>query len=112
MTSSAISPRPCCEPAAICYPRSSAPMPRPSPPRTGRFSLCGLSPARRAEQTGDQADRNHDYGAEQEVAPQSVDGIEAQIIDPVEQPPDAADDIPGIQTDRGEHHPDQGRQQD
>src|SRR6195952_1988898 len=55
---------------------------------------AALAPARRAEHSRDQPDRNHDHGAEQEVPPQPADGIEAEIIDPVEQPTDAADDIP------------------
>ena len=40
-----------------------------------------LSPARRAEQPRQQPDRDHDHGAEQEVAPQPVDGVEAEIPD-------------------------------
>src|SRR6202023_3352016 len=68
---------------------------------------CDLSPAWRAEHPRYQPDRDHDHGAEQEVAPQPVDGVEAEIPEPLEQQPDAIEDIPGIEADRGEHHADQ-----
>src|ERR1700737_291492 len=71
-----------------------------------------LSPARRAEHPRQQPDRDHDHGAEQEVAPQPVDGVKAEIPDSLKQQPDAVDDIPGIEADGGEHHADQNRQQD
>src|SRR5439155_13812028 len=71
-----------------------------------------LSAARGAEQPRQQPDRDHDHGAEQEVAPQPVDGVEAEIPQPLEQHPDAVQDIPGIESDCGEHHADQDRQQD
>src|SRR4030081_1443989 len=71
-----------------------------------------LSPARGAEHPRQQPDRNHDHGAEQEVAPQPVDGVEAEIPDPLKQKPDAVDDIPGVEANSGKHHPDQDRQQD
>src|ERR1700683_5128391 len=54
---------------------------------------CQLSPAWRAEHPRDQPDRNHDHGAEQEVAPQPVDGVKAEIPDSLEQQADAVDDI-------------------
>src|ERR1700694_1524367 len=71
-----------------------------------------LSPARRAEHPRQQPDRYHDHGAEQEVAPQPVDGVKAEIPEPLKQQPDAVEDIPGIEADRGEHHAHQNRQQD
>src|SRR4051794_10162720 len=71
-----------------------------------------LPAARRAEDPRQHENRDHDDGAEQEVAPQPVDGIEAEIPQPLYQQPDAVDDIPGIEADRGEHHADQDRQQD
>src|SRR5271169_3835374 len=45
---------------------------------TNKRRLRDLSPARRAEHPRYQPDRDHDHGAEQEVAPQPVDGIEAE----------------------------------
>src|SRR5882757_2766950 len=75
-------------------------------------ALRELASARRAEHPRQQPDREHDHGAEQEVAPQPVDGVEAEFPDPLEQQPDAVDDIPGIEADGGEHHADQDRQQD
>src|SRR5262245_54361627 len=71
-----------------------------------------LSPAGATEQPRQQPDRDHDHGAEQEVAPQPVDGIEAEIPQPPEQGLDAVQDIPGIEADGGKHHADQDRQQD
>src|ERR1700676_1186836 len=41
-----------------------------------------LSPARRAEHPRHQPDRYDDHGAEQEVAPQPVDGVKAEVPDP------------------------------
>ena len=61
---------------------------RPQP----RFDL---SPARGAEQPRQQPDRDHDHGAEQEVAPQPVDRVEAEIPEPLEQQADAAQDFQG-----------------
>src|SRR6267142_225887 len=71
-----------------------------------------LSSARGAEHSRQQPDRYHDHGAEQEVAPQPVDGVKAEIPDPLKQKPDAVDDIPGVEANSGKHHPDQDRQQD
>src|SRR3954464_12095344 len=51
-----------------------------------------LSSARGAEHPRQQPDRNHDHGAEQEVAPQPVDGVEAEIPEPPEQGLDAVKD--------------------
>src|SRR3954470_21744454 len=58
--------------------------------------LGALPSARGAEQPRQQPDRDHDHGAEQEVAPQPVDGVEAEIPQPLEQHADAVQDIPGI----------------
>src|SRR5712671_1346043 len=69
--------------------------------------LRKLSPPRRAEHARDQPDRYNDHGAEQEVAPQPVDGVKAEIPDPLKQKPDAVDDIPGVEANSGKHHPDQ-----
>src|ERR1700730_2777091 len=95
------------------------PEPSASPQPTNRNCIGGsllskekLSPARRAEHARQQPDRNHDHGAEQEVAPHPVDGIEAEIPEPLKQQPDAREDIPGIEADCGEHHADQNGQQD
>src|SRR5882672_11026300 len=76
------------------------------------FPNHALSPARRTEHPRQQPDRNDDRGAEQEVAPQPVDGVKAEIPDPLKQKPDAVDDIPGVEANSGKHHPDQDRQQD
>src|ERR1700733_10760929 len=81
---------------------------KPVPP----FPDHALSPARGAEQPHQQPQRNDDHGAEQEVAPQPVDRVEAEIPDTLKQQFDAAQDIPGIETDRGQHDPDQDREQD
>src|SRR3954451_7449451 len=72
----------------------------------------GLAPARRAKNTHQEPDRDHDHRAEQEIAPQPVDGIEAEVPQPLKQHADAMQDVPGIEADRGEHHADQDRQQD
>src|ERR1700760_80277 len=71
-----------------------------------------LASARRAEQPRQQPDRDHDHGAEQEIAPHPVDRVEAEIPQPVEEALDAQDDVVGIEADRGEHDADQDRQQD
>src|SRR3954462_4324416 len=61
------------------------PEPSASPQPTNRsFIGCSLDlfdlwSARAAEQPRQQPDRDHDDGAEQEVAPQPVDGVEADI---------------------------------
>src|SRR5437588_2413034 len=71
-----------------------------------------LSSARGAEQPRQEPDRQHDHGAEQEVAPQPVDGVEAQIPDSLEQEANAVDNIPRVESDRGKHDTDQDREQD
>src|SRR5258708_13991230 len=71
-----------------------------------------LSCARRTKQPGQQPDRNHDHGTEQEVAPQPVDGVKAEVPQPLEQQLNALDDIPGIEAYGREHHAHQDRQQD
>src|SRR5450631_337254 len=60
-----------------------------------------LAAARRTEHPRQQPHRDHDHGAEQEVAPQPVDGVEAEIPQPLEQQADAVDDVPGVESDRG-----------
>src|ERR1700722_13118441 len=74
-----------------------------------RARPADLPAARPAEQSRQQPDRDYDHGAEQEVAPQPVDGIEAEVPDPLDQQTDAVDDIPGIEADRRKHHADQDR---
>src|SRR5258708_5415394 len=64
-------------------------------PEFNETGLRALSSARGAEHSRQQPDRYHDHGAEQEVAPQSVDGVKAEIPDPLKQQADAVDDIPG-----------------
>src|ERR1700741_4205875 len=81
------------------------PEPNASPQPTNRNCIgCGPSlrstPARRAEQPRQQPDRDHDHGAEQEIAPQPVDGVEAEVPEPAEQQLDAAQDVVGIEADR------------
>ena len=91
----------------------SSPTPQPTESQLHRLlPPVSATAARRAEQPRQQPDRDHDHGAEQEVAPQPVDGVEAEIPQPLEQHADAVQDIPGIETDRGEHDADQDRQQD
>src|SRR3954453_3888738 len=68
-------------------------------------------PARRTENAHQQPDRDHDDGAEQEVAPQPVHGIEAEIPQPLEQETNAGDDIPGIEADRRQHDADEDREE-
>src|ERR1700689_3035636 len=75
-------------------------------------SRLALAAARSAEHPRYQPDQNHDHGTEQEITPQAIDGVEAEIPDPLEQQPDAVDDIPGIEADRRQHHTDQNGQQD
>src|SRR5215469_1541131 len=55
----------------------------------GGASTNFLAPARRSKDPGQNEDRDHDDCAEQEVTPQPVDDIEAQIPDAVEQQLDA-----------------------
>src|SRR6185437_4114618 len=64
-------------------------------------TLKRLAAARGSEQPRQEPDRDHDHGAEQEVAPQPVDRIEAEIPEPAEQELDAADDVVGIEADGG-----------
>src|SRR6476659_5172107 len=71
-----------------------------------------LSPAPGAEHPRHQPDRDHDHSAEQEVAPQPVDGVKPEVPEPPKQQLDAGEDIPGIETDGGEDHADEDRQQD
>src|SRR5712664_899629 len=94
--------------------RPPEPKASPQPTNCTRISCCRfwLAAARRAEQPRQQPDRDHDHCAEQEVAPQPVHGVEAEIPEPLKQQLDAADDVVGIEADRSEHHADQDRQQD
>src|SRR6266704_2274490 len=71
-----------------------------------------MLPPVRAEHPRQEPDRNDDHRAEQEIAPQPVDGVKAEIPEPPKQQLDAIEDIPGIETDGGEHHADEYRQQD
>src|ERR1019366_10598705 len=62
------------------------PEPRASPQPTKRNCIGSspaqevLSPARSAEHPRQQPDWHHDHGAKQEVAPQPVDGVKAEVI--------------------------------
>src|SRR5882724_13295594 len=80
--------------------RPPEPKASPQPTNCTRISCCRfrLAAARRAEQPRQQPDRDHDHRAEQEVAPQPVDGVEAEIPQPLEQHADAVQDIPGIKS--------------
>src|SRR5215510_9441795 len=76
------------------------PEPNASPQPTNR-NCIGCHPlrsatARRAEQARQEPDRDHDHGSQQEIAPQPVDGVEAEIPEPAEQELDAAQDVVGI----------------
>src|SRR5258708_4815054 len=71
-----------------------------------------LSCARRTKQPGQQPDRNHDHGTEQEVAPQPVDGVKAEVPQPREQRRNALADLQGIEAYAREPPPHQDRQQD
>src|SRR6185436_3823654 len=102
--------------ACMDYGPTTAPAPNAAADGSQLFRLkpCNesLSAARRAEQARQQPDRDHDHGAEQEVAPQPVDRVEAEVPQPLEQQTDAGEDIPGVEADRGEYDADQDRQQD
>src|SRR5689334_22275047 len=71
--------------------RPPEPNASPQPTNCSCIGCLRLPPAEDARQ---QPDRDHDHGAEQEVAPQPVDGIEAEIPQPLEQHADGMDDIP------------------
>src|SRR3954470_7406874 len=68
-------------------------------------------PARRAENAHQQPDRDHDDSAEQEVAPQPVHGIEAEIPQPLEQETNAVENTPGSKADRRKQAADEDREQ-
>src|SRR5882762_11714660 len=76
---------------------SDLPKASPQPTNCTRISCCRfwLAAARRAEQPRQQPDRDHDHCAEQEVAPQPVHGVEAEIPEALKQELDAADDVVG-----------------
>ena len=74
--------------------------------------LAGLASARRVDQPHDQPDRDHDHGAEQEIAPQPAHGVEAHVPEPADQPLGCCDDVEGIEPERGEDDADQDRDQD
>src|SRR6516162_4095291 len=60
----------------------------------------------------DQPDRYHHGGAEEEIAPEPAHRIEAHVRDVQHEPFQAFDDVPGIEPDYLQDHPDQDRQQD
>src|SRR5436309_4070710 len=66
---------------------------------------------RRPHQAHDQPDRHHQHGAEEEVAPQPLEGFEAHVPDGLKQLPDAADDVERIEPKHLENETDQDRQE-
>src|SRR5215475_11635363 len=80
------------------------PEPNASPQPTNRNCIgCDpflrSAPTRCAEYPRQEPDRDHDHGAQQEIAPQPVDGIEAEVPETTEQKLDAAQDVVGIEAD-------------
>src|ERR1700716_3814511 len=61
---------------------------------TNNIVPAGLTAAGRAGHPRQQPDRDHDHGAEQEVAPHPVDGVEAEIPQPLKHEANAVEDIP------------------
>src|SRR5262245_38893055 len=66
---------------------------------------------RRPHQAHDQPDRHDQHGAQEEVAPQPLEGLEAHVPDGLEQLPDAADDVERIEVKHSENESDQNRQE-
>src|SRR4051794_1078407 len=81
------------------FPRPPEPNASPQPTNCRCIARDGLAAARRAEQPRQQPDRDPDDRAKQEIPPQPVDGVEAEIPQPLEQQADAVDDVPGIESD-------------
>src|SRR3954452_22838849 len=75
------------------------PEPNASPQPTNRRCIATrayaqtLAAARRAEQPRQQPDRDHDDRTKQEIPPEPVDGVEAEIPQPLEQQADTVDDV-------------------
>src|SRR3954463_16460277 len=59
----------------------------------------------------DQPDRDHDDGAEQEIAPCPAYRVKAHVPDRLDHPADAFDDITGIEAERRENDADKNTQQ-
>src|SRR5215510_948847 len=66
---------------------------------------------RRPHQAHDQPDRHHQHGAQKEVAPQPLEGLEAHVPDGLKELPDAADDVERIKLEHVENDTDQDRQE-
>ncbi len=73
--------------------------------------LAGLAPARRVDQAHDDPDRDHDHRAEQEIAPEIAHGVQAHVPDVADQPLDALDDVPRVESERRQDNADQDRYQ-
>src|SRR5262245_18235111 len=69
-------------------------------------------PARRSHESDDQPDRDHQHGAEQEVAPESDDDVKAHVPDVLEQLADAAEDVERIEPEDPQDKSDEDREQD
>src|SRR5262249_33301881 len=72
----------------------------------------GSPPARSVDHPHDDPDRDDDYRAEQEIAPDPADGVEAHVPDAADEPLQAVEDVERVETQRRQHHADQDRDQD
>src|SRR5262249_59454354 len=85
-------------------------MPRRSPPRRGRVDRLrgagrvAAALARCLGEPHDEPDRDHQHGAEQEIAPQPAYRLPSHVPDGVDEPADAVDDGPPVEADRRQHH--------
>src|SRR5262249_2730556 len=87
-------------------------MPDTRPGMTLKERALRRSPtARRAHQPNDQPDRDHQDGAQQEVAPERDDRVEAHVPDVFDQLSNAADDVERIEPEHLEDEADQDREQ-
>src|SRR5262245_55877703 len=66
---------------------------------------------RRPHQAHDQPDRHDQHDTQQELAPQPLEGFEAQVPDRLKELPDAADDVERIEVKGVENDADQDRQE-
>src|SRR5215470_5026176 len=71
----------------------------------------GSASTRRPHQPHDQPDRHDQHGAEQEIAPQPLEGLVPHVPDGLEKLPDAANDVERIEPEHLENEADQDRQQ-
>src|SRR5262245_9791682 len=87
-------------------------MPGTRPGMAPKERAKGRSPtARRAHQPNDQPDWDYQDRAQQEVAPERNDGVEAHVPDVFDQLSNAADDVEGVEPEHLEHEADQDREQ-